>query len=161
MSLVAVEDAVQALLNGQASALSDPAEAWVRPPTFLFLTTPQIFVWGGDFSESRHTIPRLYGQKRVEHRLTVWLQMATSSDGSGQGSSLAFPVLIDAVLATLRATTEPAPLTDSVTGATSVMQSIGETIGVKHPVPMAASPQSTILWHNATLTVSITEEIVA
>ena len=161
MSLVAVEDAVQALLSGQISALSDPAEAWVRPPTFLFLTTPQIFVWAGDLTETRHTIPRLYGYKRVEHRLTVWLQMATSSDGSGTGSALAFPVLIDAVLATLRATSEPVPLTDSVTGATSVMQSIGETISVKHPPPMAAAQQSLILWHSATLTVSITEEIQA
>src|ERR1035437_43492 len=161
MSLVAVEDAVQAILNGQVSALSDPAESWVRPPTFLFLTTPQIFIWGGDFSESRHTIPRGLGQKRVEHRLTVWLQMATSSDGAGPGSSLAFPVLIDAVLKTLRSTTMPTPLIDSVTGDTSVMQSIGENIGVKHPIPMAAAPQSVILWHSATLTVSITEEITA
>lgn len=161
MSLVAVEDAVQALLDGQVSALADPAPAWVRPPTFLFLTTPQIFVWGGDFTEERHTIPRLHGQKRAIHKLTIWLQMATSSDGSGPGSSLAFPVLIDAVMATLRAAVKPAPLTDSVTGATSVLQSIGETIGVKHPVPMAATDQSNLLWHNATLTVAVTEEFTA
>ena|ERR1035437_3817032 len=161
MSLVAVEDAVQALLNGQTSALADPAEAWVRPPTFLFLTTPQIFVWGGDFTEERHTIPRLYGQKRSIHKLTIWLQMATSSDGAGAGSSLAFSVLIDAVLNSLRSAVEPAPLTDSVTGATSVMQSIGETISVKHPPPVAAAQQSSILWHNATLTVAVTEEFTA
>ena len=160
MSLVAVEDAVQALLNGQVSALTDPAQAWVRPPTFLFLTTPQIFVWGGDIRESRHTMPRLLGQKRVEHKLTVWLQLATSSDGSGAGSALAFPLLIDAVTKTLRSIPIPIALTDSTTGEMSVMQSIGENITTKHPVPMAAAPQSTILWHNATLTVDITEEIV-
>ena len=160
MSLVAVEDAVQAILSGQVSALADPAEAWVRPPTFLFLTTPQIFVWGGSFAESRHTMPRLYGQKRVEHKLIIWLQLATSSDGSGPGSALAFPLLIDAVTKTLRSIPIPIPLVDSTTGETSVMQSIGENIDTKHPVPMAAAPQSTILWQNATLTVSITEEIV-
>src|ERR1035437_3949695 len=160
MSLVAVEDAVQAILSGQVSALADPAEAWVRPPTFLFLTTPQIFVWGGSFAESRHTMPRLYGQKRVEHKLIIWLQLATSSDGSGPGSALAFPLLIDAVTKTLRSIPIPIPLVDTTTGETSVMQSIGQNIDTKHPVPMAAAPQSTILWQNATLTVSITEEIV-
>jgi hypothetical protein len=161
MSLVAVEDAVQALLNGQASSFLSAAQAWVRPPTFVFLTTPQIFIWAGDWSDERHTIPRGSGQRRATHQMTVWLQVATSSSGDvAQGCAIAFPYLIEAVLKTLRTIAIPIALTDPTTGATSVLQTIGETFRVKHPVPMAASPQSDVIWQNATITVTAVEEYV-
>jgi hypothetical protein len=159
MSLVAVEDAVQSLLNGQTTPYLDPAQAWVRPPTFVFLTTPQIFIWSGDWTDERHTIPRLMGQRRAIHQLTVWLQVATSSSGDiANGTAISFPYLIEGVLSTLRTIPIPIALTDPATGATSVLQSIGETFKVKHPVPMAANPQSDIIWQNATITVTTTEE---
>ena len=162
MSLVAVEDAVQALLNNQTTPYLDPAQAWVRPPTFVFLTTPQIFIWAGDWTDERHTMPRLLGgQRRAIHQLTVWLQCATSSSGDvAKGNAIAFPYLIEAALKTLRSVPIPIPLTDPATGATSTLQSIGETFRVKHPVPMAANPQSDIIWQNATITVTATEEYV-
>ena len=161
MSLNAVENYVQSLLQGQTSLYFDPAQAWVMPPTFTFLTTPQLFVWGGDFEEERHTMPRLLGEKRTLHRLSIWLQAATSSDASGMGSAEAFPLLIDAVMHTLRSTPIPVAITDPATGSGSIIQTIGERIGGKHPPPIAASDQSTLLWHNCTLTVHLTEEITA
>jgi hypothetical protein len=160
VSLNAVEAYVQGLLQSQVSALFDPAEAWVQPPTFVFLTTPQIFVWGGDFEEERHTLDRGRGEKRTMHQLTLWLQAATSNDIAGAGSAQAFPVLIDAVRHTLRTTPLGVTITDPVTGETSVIQTIGERMRVKHPAPTAASDQSFLLWHAATITVFVTEEFV-
>jgi hypothetical protein len=159
MTLVAVENKVQELLDGQVSALFDPAQAYVHPPTFVFLNVPQLFVWGSDFGEERHTMPRLYGEKRIFHKLTIWIQATTDTTSTTEGSPVAFEVLIDAVAKTLRSIPIPIPLIDPYTGETSVMQTIGEKIDVKHPAPVAAAPQSTLLWNNATMTVHITEEI--
>ena len=159
MSIVSVEDQVQSILDGQISPLFLPAQAWVRPPTFVYVTTPQIFVLATDFDDERHTIPRPTGQRRVTYRVTIWLQAATSSAGTyDQGTAASFPYLIDAVMNTLRTTPMPVPLVDGITGDTSVLQAIGEKISVKHPPPITATPQSDLLYHNATLTVAVTKE---
>jgi hypothetical protein len=159
MTLLAVETYVQNQLDGLTSALFDPAQAWVLPPPVLYLTTPQLFVWGGIGDEERHTIPRFQGEKRVLWQLTVKVQAATTNsiDPAEVPGPLAFVVLLDAVRSKLRTIVIPIDVTDPVTGETSTIQTIGEKIGLLHPEPIAASSQA-YLWHNATVKVALTEE---
>jgi hypothetical protein len=159
VSLLAVETYVQGQLDGLTSALFEPAQAWVLPPPVLYLTTPQLFVWGGIRDEERHTLPRFLGNKRVLYQLTVKVQAATTNsiDPADIPGPQAFPVLLDAVMAALRTIVIPVNITDPVTGETSVIQTIGEKIGLMHPEPIAAADQR-YLWHAATVKVAITEE---
>jgi hypothetical protein len=161
MTLLAVETYVQGQLNGLTSSLFDPAEAWVLPPPVLYLTTPQLFVWGGILDEERHTLPRFLGYKRVLYQLTVKVQAATTNsiDPTEVPGPQAFPVLLDAVRKKLRTIVIAVNITDPVTGETSVIQTIGEKIGLLHPEPLAAADQR-YLWHNATVKVAITESFV-
>ena len=159
MSINAVENYVYSKLNGLASYQFPNAQAWVLPPSVTYLTTPQLYVWGGVADETRHTLPRGLGEKHNIFQLTVYLQAATSNsiDPAAIPGPDAFPVLIDTVMATLRSITIPVAITDPITGAASIIQTIGEHIGMVHPTPIASVDQAW-LWHNATLKVWITEE---
>jgi hypothetical protein len=155
----AVENYVQGLLDGQAILGSDdldPIQAQVLPPAVVQLTTPQVFVWGGKWVEDRHTMPRGTGQKRTEYALTVWAKLATSNEDLNND----FDLVIQTVQRVLRSVAIPIPLTDSQTGETSVLQTIGEKISVQHPPPVTSADQRMLL-HDATITVSCTEEITA
>lgn len=164
MSLNAVETYVKSVLNGLTTpGIPDAAEAWVMPPAVVQTTTPQLFVWGGSLSEARLTLPRastrmpVGGQKRTAHKVTVWVFWSSSNDPA---EAELFPVLLDLVLARMRAIELPVDLTDAVTGAKSVLQVIGEEMTLKHVAPVAAAPQL-MLYNTAEITLPAVEVFVA
>jgi hypothetical protein len=160
MSVNAVEEYVASILTGQVTPGAPAAiEAWVMPPPVVQLTpNPQVFIWGGSWTEERHTNPRGRGQKRVTYALTIWIQSATSNDPADAYGPSGFVLLIETVLNILRRVTIPIPVTDPDTGATSIIQTIGEKMSVTHPPPTASADQR-ILWHNATLRLYVVEEL--
>jgi hypothetical protein len=162
MSVNAVETYVASLLDGvQSPNMPAPTQAWVLPPPVVQLTpNPQVFVWGGAWSEERHTLPRGRGQKRVAYALSVWIQSATTSDPLDEYGPAAFPLLIETVLDILRTITIPISITDPVTGAESIIQTIGEKMTVAHATPVAGADQR-FLWHAATVKVAISEAFTA
>jgi hypothetical protein len=160
MTVSAVEFYVQSLLDAQTVLGADdlgPTQAYVIPPPVMnLMPSPQIFVWGGKYAEERHTMPRLYGQKRVKYALTLWVQLATSNEDLNND----FDLVIQTIQRILRTVSIPISLTDSQTGETSVLQTIGEEMSVQHPPPMTSADQRMLL-HNATVTVVATEEFTA
>lgn len=160
MSVFAVENYVQSILDDLASPnMPAPTQAWVAPPPVVQLTpNPQVFVWGGAWVEVRHTMPRPVANKRVTYQLAIYLQAATTNDPTDAYGPSAFPVLIETVLKVLRTVTIPIPITDSVTGDTSIIQTIGEENRVRHPTPVSGADQR-MLWHNASITTIVTEEL--
>ena len=161
MSVNAVETLVASLLDGiQSPNMPAPTQAWVLPPPVVQMTpNPQVFVWGGAWSEERHTNPRGRGEKRALYQLSIWIQSATTNDPSDEYGPAAFPILIETVLNILRTVTIPIAITDLVTGAESTIQTIGEKMSVAHATPVAGADQR-FLWHAATVKVMVTEEWV-
>ena len=162
MSVNAVEQYVQGLLDGvQSPNMPAPIQAWVMPPPVVQLTpNPCVFVWGGTWAEERHTLSRGRGEKRVAYQLTLTIQGATSNDLTDDYPPSAFPILIETVMNILRTVTIPIPVTDPVTGAQSIIQTIGEKMSVTHPTPITASDQQ-FIWHNAVVKCMVSEEFLA
>lgn len=160
MSVYAVESYVQSILDALDSpSMPAPTQAWVMPPPVVQLTpNPQVFVWAPSWVETRHTMPRPLGFKRVIYPLGITLQAATTNDPNDSYGPTAFPILIETLLAVLRTVTIPIAITDPVTGATSVIQAIGEENRTTYPTPLAAEDQR-LLWHNASIVTIVTEEL--
>lgn len=150
MSYTAVQEYVRGILDGIATATIPPSQAWSLPPTFVQAAdNPQIFVWGGPFTEDRATLPRGRGQKRTEYRLSItvlWFGPA------GPDAAAAFPVLVDAIRAVLRSVPLSVAITDPVTAEATVLTDIGEAISGQIASPVAAEPQSTVLQFSASFT---------
>lgn len=161
MSLYAVENYVATLLDGLEAPGFGPnmlAQAWVLPPPVTQpAANPQLYVWSGFFDEQRATLSRGPGQKRTQHRLTVFIQWVSSNDPAG---SALFPLLIEAVLQPLRAATLSVPIVDPVTGASSVLTDLGEHMAVSYSTPVALNDQRD-LQHNAVVRAFAHEWFVA
>ncbi len=158
MSLNAVQVYLQEALDGIDSPSDIPAaQAWVLPPPVVNTAeAPQLFIWGGTLEETRHTIPRFTGQKRVNYDVDIWLQYAQNNDPTLLQD---FPVLLDFIRTFLRSLNLPIALVDAITGENSVIQVIGERIKIDYPPPVASADQRYLL-HTATIHVYITEELV-
>jgi hypothetical protein len=158
MSLNAVQKYMQAELDGLSSGTIPPAQAWVLPPPYTNTAeNPQLFIWGGTFTESRHTIPRGQGEKDVRYNLTVWVMWSSPNDITLIAD---FPVFLDSIAALLRAIPLPVSLTDSTTGAESYLTNLGETMTLSYGTP-SASINGALLYHNALFRLPVTEHIMA
>lgn len=141
-------------LNGLVCATLPPAEAWVLPPPVTQpAEAPQIYIWGGSLDETRMTMPRPLAQKRVRHRVSLWVQWVSDSD---IGNVAQFPVLLDAIRAYLRALQLPVPITDAITGESSNLLDLGERLLQQYGTPFALADQRYLL-HTAAMTVPVTE----
>ena len=96
---------------------------------------PTAYVWAPDFDESRDetqggTIPRNTGPgtpsgtKAIEHQIEVFLVYFMANDDP-QADTLFFGV-VDAVMACLRTSEDPAIITDPYTGQQSSLYDVGE-----------------------------------
>ena len=157
MTVSAVEFYVQSLLDGQTVLGATDLgviQAYVIPPSVMqLMPSPQVFVWGGKYAEDRHTMPRLYGQKRVKYALSIWVQMATGNEDLNND----FDLVLQSIQRILRTVPIPIPLTDTQTGEISVLQTVGEEMSVQHPPPVTSADQRMLL-HTATITLAATEE---
>ena len=145
MSLTSVQDYVAATLNGLVAGNLPPTQAWVLPPPVTQpADNPQVYVWGGRLVEARATIPRGPGQKRILHRVDVYVHWASDSyDPSGAVTT--FPVLLDAIRQTIRSVTLPVTLTDAVTGEVSNLTDFGENLALDYSTPTTTADQRWLL----------------
>ena len=154
MSLNSVQLYVRDQLNGLTCATLPAAEAWVLPPpTTQPADNPQIYVWGGRSDESRMTIPRFRGQKRVAHTVSCWIQWVSDSDPANVQQ---FPVFMDTITYTLRSLPIPAQLTDPTTGLVSQLLNLGERIITEYGTPLALQAQGLLL-HTAAMSLVAAE----
>lgn len=154
MSLNGVENYLLGGLDGLPTPSTPPVQAWVFPPSIVQTTeSPQLFIWAASLTESRMTMPRGAGQKMARYPVSMTLQFATPPDPD---LPQAFPLVIDAVRAYLRAIKLPAEVVDPTTGEITWLVDIGETISVTYPIPTATTEQG-YLAHRATFRLPVAE----
>lgn len=154
MSTRAVTDFVAGQLNGQVfgnfPAVSAVAEF---PAVSQAGTTPQCWVWPERGEEKRLAAPRFAGVKTVEHEIVIWCLLMMKAD-----SAHSFRDLIEGIIAFWR-TYRPMPVrgvVDAVTGQSSDILSIGETVRYSYDVPVATKSQR-LQAYSATITLVVTE----
>ena len=156
MSLNACQQYVAGLLDGLRSPDLPPCQAWVLPPPVLQpAAQPQIYVWGGVLQETRATLPRGKGHKRVNHTISLYVQWMSDNDPNNLQQ---FPLLLDAIRATIRAANLQVPVTDPTTGEVSWLTDFGEKISQTYSTPLASNSQQ-FLQNVAVLRLSFIEWI--
>jgi hypothetical protein len=139
MPLASTTAYIKSLLNGlpMPGGLPNMA-AYINPPDPNDeANIPTAYVWAPDFDESRNeeqggTIPRNSGPgtpsgtKALEHMIEVFLVYFQANDDP-QADSLFFGV-VDASLAALRTSDDPAIITDPYTGMQSSLYDVGEVM---------------------------------
>jgi hypothetical protein len=138
--IAAVTSYIQGVLNNlPMPGLNTPAMvAYVTPPDpNVEAEIPTAYVWPSDGDESRNpaddgTIPRNTGPntpsgtKPIVHMVDVFV-VYFQADDDPQADSL-FPGIVDAVMAQLRTSEDPATLADPYTGAQSTLYDLGEAM---------------------------------
>ena len=158
MTLLAVQDYTQGILNGMSSTgWQKPLVAYVKSPIpgLAELQQPMGFIWGAAARETRTSIPRSApgvnptlakpgttvhsGWKERPITVTIWLYGVQLN--SDPNSDTKFPVLIEQVLNALRMTEVPAYLVDRVTGEQSKLMNIGEEFSWEYDVDRTLADQ--------------------
>lgn len=139
MPIVSAQVYIRNLLDGLAMPGNAPAlAAYITPPDpNVDAATPAAYIWPADGEESRNpvmggTIPRAAftgaasGFKPVEHALEIYMVWFGQDDDPD--SDTWFPGMVDAVMAALRASPDPAIVTDPWTGVQSNLIDVGENM---------------------------------
>jgi len=98
---------------------------------------PTAYVWPSEFDETRNpefggTIPRNTGPgtpsgfKPITHMIDIFVVYFQANDDPDADSL--FPGIVDAVMAQLRTSADPAPITDPYTGVESNLYDVGEVM---------------------------------
>ena len=155
-------NSVQQYVRSQLENLTVPQNAtpdvYIAPPVPGDAAVPQLYVWGGQLTETRETMPRGGGRKLL--RWTVSIFVYSPDEADAPNIDTAFPVLLDTLAATFRAITLPVALTDSVTGAQSEILFIGEDMTIHYGQPRALQDQRYI-WQNAVIQATVVELLQA
>jgi hypothetical protein len=159
MSLNGVQAHVKGILDG----LVFPGDlgkltAFITPPSPDYVDQPVIYLWGSTQEESRQTMPRGRGFKKIQHELDGWLLWFGQADDVDADSQ--FPRVIDAVNKRMRAAVMPVPLTDPDTADPFTILSIGERIRTDY-APVHALEDQRWYAYNAHFIFSITELVQA
>ena len=165
MSLNSTQLYIQSLLQG----LQPPGDTGVNGPIEALITpydpdesgAARIYVWPSSGPESRLAWPRNTGPntsagwKQTKHSLELFLTWFDDADADPD-IDINFPALIDFVMFTLRTCTDPAPVTDPLTGAFSWLLDIGEDMAYTYVPPRSTADQR-ILRFDAKITCPVTE----
>ncbi len=146
MGLNVVQTTLAGYLDGLSSGQLPDAFAYVAPPAIdVALPEPRIFVWGGRLKEDRFTQGRgMGGQKRLIWQVDIWPILAMETFDPNADS--AYPAFLDAIMQKLRTVQMGVTVTDAVTGTSSVLQEIGETLTLDYTTPQALADQRLVLY---------------
>lgn len=139
MPLASTTSYIKSLLDGLPMPGSIPAmAAYINPPDpNVEASVPAAYVWAPDFGESRSpqqggTIPRNTGPgtpsgfKAEEHSVEVFI-VYFQANNDPDADTLFFGIL-DAAMAVLRTSPDPAVITDPWTGMQSSLYDVGEVM---------------------------------
>lgn len=159
MSLNSVQQYVKSILDGLAlPTYQAPLRAYIAPPVPDQQVEPRCYIWGARFQEARQTAPRGPAFKKVTYDLDLYCFVIDDPNSPGVDSR--FPVLIDTVQQALRVTTMPIVITDSVTGVSSQVLSVGERFEVRYDTERTLADQRYVRFL-ALITAYIEEAITA
>ena len=114
-----------------------PMNAYITPPVPDEAAdgAPRCYIWTPDFDESRNpekggSVPRALtkggfsGFKPIEHEIHLYVVWDQAADDPQADSW--FPGMVDAIMWTLRVSTNPAVVSDSYDGTTTQIIDVGE-----------------------------------
>lgn len=149
MSLNATLGYVKGLLDGLAiPGQTDTLVAFIAPPPVDDdpAAPPTVYVWAADGTEKRLAVPRADptagnpgGEKTANHAVTLWVTWPNAIDAADADTG--FPAVLDAIMATLRTSPDPAQVTDPLTGAQSELVDVGENMTWMYAPPHALADQ--------------------
>lgn len=159
MGLNSIQLHVKDLLDAMAIPAYDvPLTAWIEPPPVEDADGPRAYVWGGRMSGARQTMPRGMGFMQDIWTIDVYVNYMDTANNPNIDQQ--FPLLIDAVLAALRADVMPVFLIDPTTGVRTQMLAIGEKYDVEYP-PVRLPGNLQMLWSGARISVEVKEALQA
>jgi len=146
---------IAGLLDGlTVSTVRDPLQIDVELPSITVASAPIGWVWAQGWDETRYAGSHGSGYKQLTYDVAaviVW-----DVDPSTDVDQSQFDDLLDTVVYTLRTATLQVTLTDSVTGRSSTLMNLGESINVVRETPEALSDQGP-LRYIATITTKALE----
>ena len=147
MPLNTIQTHVAGLLDGLAiPGTTDTLTTYITPPTVEQLDGPRCYVWGGSGRERRQTMPRKFGFKQMNWTVDIYLIYLSSTTDPNIDLDQAFPVLIDATMAALRAAVMPIIIQDPTTGVQSQLMAIGEDFDLEYPPEVTPDSQRLIYY---------------
>lgn len=166
MPLNTIQTHVQGLINGldlpgqvDGDGHPIPLVAWITPPVVEDITGPRAYVWGGTLQERRQTAPRGQGFKKLRWVVDTYLVAAATAADNNLDQE--FPLIVDGVMAALRAAPMPILITDPTTGVVSQLLSIGEDFELEYvPERLLAAPAG-MLWYSARIGTVVEEALQA
>lgn len=140
MSERSVKAHIAGLLDGlEVSTVPSALSMDVELPSVVTPETPLGWVWASGFDETRYAGSHGTGYKQIVYDVAaviVWdVDPSTANDQSQ------FDDLLDEVVYTLRTATLQVTLTDEISGRTSNLMNLGESIKVERSEPAALSDQ--------------------
>lgn len=176
MPLSSVQQYVQKKINGiTITGQTEPMIAYITPPVMDKVGgAPKAYVWGGQCSIGRATMPRGPGFKRLDWMIDIYLNYETNPNRPVVGSvelDQQFPLIVDAVMGALwvaRMTTYIDDQGNEVTEdqvatlAPNVSQilAIGEEMSIEYP-PERSPATLRMLWYSMLLRCRVQEDVQA
>lgn len=143
MSERSVKAHIAGLLNGlTVSTVAGALAMDVELPSITVPTTPIGWVWAQGWDETRFAGSHGTGYKEAVY--DVFAVIVWDVDPSSATDQSQFDDLLDTVVHALRTATLQVTLTDSVTGRTSTLMDLGESIKVERADPAALEEQGPI-----------------
>jgi len=131
---------IAGLLDGvTVSTVRDPLQMSVDIPSVTVPATAIGWVWAQGYDETRYAGSHGTGYKQIVYDVTAVLIWTV--DPSAEGDQSQFDDLIDQVIYTLRTATLQVTLTDSISGRTSTLMNLGESIKTERAEPGALVDQ--------------------
>lgn len=146
MPLNSVQQFAYGLLNGLPVPWDGiPAvTAYITPPAPGAFNGPIALIAGARMAASRESMPRGMGYKNLVWTLEVYLHY--QSNPTAPNLDQTFPIIVDAVMAKMWATTMPTAILDPTTGAKSSVMSVGEKFTVDYPPVRTANKSQTYVY---------------
>lgn len=163
MPLNTVQVHIKTLLDGlDVPGTAGALEAFITPPGQEECTRPKAYIWPSGGDEKRQSTPRIdvapstAAWKQVDHLVDVWLTWFSDEDADAADIDLAFPAVVDMAMDRLRASPEPAEVTDPFTSRVSYLCGVGERMSFEF-YPVVGVPDERINRYDCRLQLPITE----
>lgn len=159
----------QLFVKGLLNNLQPPGDTGINGPIEALITpydpdesgAARIYVWPSAGPERRLAWPRNTGPgtpagwKQITHNLELFMVWFDDQD-IDPNIDVNFPALIDFVMFTLRTCTDPASVTDPLTGESFLLLDIGENMDYTYVPPRSTADQR-MLRYDAKITMPVIE----
>lgn len=146
MGLNAVQQYIRSVVDGSTSLyFPQPLVAYIAPPNPGEMEGPTAYIWGATWQDNRATWTRgMPNTVKTTWQIDIYLMAPDAPDYTH--ADAAFPLVVDSVVAALRATPMTVQIADPDTSATSQIVSVGEIMAGDYAPVVGLEDQSWVLY---------------